>query len=60
MKIIKHGKIKEKPSVVFTCSNCDCVFEVDFTEYQTKLYYPTICFVATCPECKQQVVKSKG
>lgn len=59
MKILKHGERKQQMPVIFDCSNCGCKFEAENEEYQTKLYYPSICFVATCPECEQQVIKNK-
>jgi hypothetical protein len=48
MKILKHGKLKERK---FTCKICGCEFIADISEYRFSLADD---FMVCCPDCKKE------
>jgi hypothetical protein len=47
MKILKHGKLKERK---FTCKICGCEFIADISEYHIHLQDG---YSVQCPDCKK-------
>lgn len=58
MEILQHGNIdiiyKKKK---FLCTYCDCVFKADEEEYYESFLSKRIEYIASCPDCEQQVVR---
>lgn len=52
MQILEHGDpAKFNPTVMFKCSNCECKFKADRTEYGKKVIWGVDLYYCDCPEC---------
>jgi len=57
VKILKEGLYGK---VLFKCSNCDCIFEVDEEECDQDWSIHSIPWTHKCPKCKNLCKSDKG
>ena len=58
MKILQEGNPRKHEIKRFRCLNCDCIFEADKGEYQTKKYPPYgFTHSCKCPCCGEEVIE---